>query len=245
MELVLTTEKRIDVFVCTAQAALGEKLRCCLNRWACAACVELSIEIAAAPPPPGRRVTLLFLDMDSVDVAERNALNVRGTGLIVVSGDAGRVIRSYRWHPAAFLKPDFDARRLAETLNACSRTWQSGRLCLNSPSLRKPFRLPLGRILYVEAYRHYCLLAQKNHAVKARFALGELEEALPAPPFVRCHKSYLVHLDAVEKMSYTTLKLRDNGFAVPVGRTYHDDVCRALDAWREGEPFHGGLHTDL
>ncbi len=245
MDLELTTEKRIEVLVCTASKALGEKLRRALRRWACAACVELSLEVAALPLEQGRRAPLLFLDMDSVDVSACDALNIRGTGLIVVSGDAGRVIHSYRWHPAAFLKPDFDARRLAEALNTCSRTWQSGRVCLNSPSPRKPFRLPLGRVRYVEAYRHYCLLAQKNHAVKARFALGELEEALPDPPFARCHKSYLVHLDAVEKISYTTLTLRDDGFTVPIGRTYHDDLCRALDAWREGEPNYGGFHTGL
>jgi DNA-binding LytR/AlgR family response regulator len=50
---------------------------------------------------------------------------------------------------------------------------------------------------------------QKNHIVELHTAegvlrtsqsarLGELEARLPSPPFVRCHRSYLVNLDYVQ-----------------------------------------------
>jgi len=231
----LTVDKAAVFLVCTASPALRERLRAILRDWARRECVELSLEQADALPERMQPVDLLFLDMDSVGVPERSVVGGGETGLIIISGDAGRVIRSYRWHPAAFLKPDLDARRVAEALNACADRWQQGRFYLESPFRRNSFHLPIGRIRYIEAYRHYCLLNQQSLSVRARFAMGELESVLPAPPFFRCHKSYLVHLDAVEKMSYTTLTLRDDGYCLPVGRTYHEALRRALYEWQGGD----------
>ncbi len=231
----LAAEKRLRFLVCTGSAELEKKLRAGLRRWACGECVELSADFAPGFPQRADRADVLFLDMDSVDAPERGKLEADCGALIVLSGDAGRAIRSYRWHPAAFLKPDFDARRLAEALGASAAAWQAGVRYLESPYRRQTWRLPLGRLRFVEAQRHYCLLNQQRLSVRARFSLGELERSLPQPPFVRCHKSYLVHLGAVEKVGYTALTLRDDGCTLPVGRIYYDALCRALRAWREEE----------
>ena len=180
--------------------------------------------------------------MDSVELSEQGRLE-KG-GLIVISRDAGRAIHSYRWHPSAFLKPDFDERRLIDALNACERYWQRGRVCLESPYRRRAFRLPLGRVRYVEASAHYCLFNQGRRSVRFRYAVNEMEALLPKPPFVRCHRCYLVHLDAVKKMTYTMLTLRD-GVSLPLGRTYIDSVREALSLWREGELSDADIHTGL
>ena len=74
---------------------------------------------------------------------------------------------------------------------------------------RRAFRLPLGRVRFVEASAHYCLFNQGKNSVRFRFATQELEKLLPQPPFARCHRSYLVHLSAVAEMTYTTLTLID------------------------------------
>ena len=47
-------------------------------------------------------------------------------------------------------------------------------------------------------------------------------------------RSFLVHLGAVERMTYTTVTLR-SGAALPLGRTYVKTLREALAAWREGE----------
>ena len=219
--------------VCTASEALGARLERMLLRWARSECVDLTVELRdSLAPLPGGSPELLILDMDSVDLPERGRLEK--AGLIVISRDAGRAIHSYRWHPAAFLKPDFDERRLGEALAACEKQWQGGRVCLESPYRRRTFRLPLGRVRYVEASAHYCLFSQGKQTVRVRCAAGELEELLPKPPFARCHRSYLVHLNEVEGMTYTALTLKD-GESLPLGRTYVRPLRAALEAWREGE----------
>ncbi len=240
----LLCKKPIRAVISTSADALAEKLRARLLRWACGECVVLSVARADnAVAWKDESADLLFLDLDSVRLAELTEARA-GAGLIVVSRDAGHAIRSYRWHPDAFLKPDFGMRTLAEALTACERLWQRGRLCPESPYVNKTLRLTLGRVRYIEAAAHYCVFEQGSRPVRARFAVGELEGTLPNPPFVRCHRSYFVHLNEVDHMSYTALTLKD-GSQLPVGRTYVQSLREALLTWKEGELYNDDRHTDL
>ena len=231
----LVCDKTVSAVVCTASDALAARMGHMLLRWADRECVRLAVERRdSLISPQDLGAELLILDMDSVELPERGRLEKERVGLIVISRDAGRAIHSYRWHPAAFLKPDFDGRRLSEALAACEKNWQRGRVCLESPYVRRAFRLPLGRVRYVETAAHYCLFNQGKQTVRVRFAAKELEEVLPKPPFVRCHRSFFVHLAEVEGVSYTTLTLRDGG-SLPLGRTYIRPLREALKAWNEKE----------
>ena len=241
----LVCDEAARAVICSESEALAQRLQDMLRRWACSECVALSVErIGQKALQEDRGARLLILDMDSVELPEHGRLEKEQTGLIVISRDAGRAIHSYRWHPAAFLKPDFDERRLTEALNACEKYWRRARICLESPYRRRSFQLPLGRVRYVEAAAHYCLFNQDRQSVRMRFVTNELEALLPKPPFIRCHRSYLVHLDAVEGMTYTTLTLSD-GTALPLGRTYIRPLREALQAWRGREMLHDDLHFDL
>ena len=231
--------------ICSGSGPMSSRLQDMLLRWACSACVALTVERTNSPAlPEGRSVQLLILDMDSVEMTENTRLETGETGLIVISRDVARAIHSYRWHPAAFLKPDFDARRLAEALAACEKFWRRARVCLESPYKRRDYRLPLGQIRYVEAAAHYCLFNLGRQSARVRYGVNTLEALLPTPPFVRCHRSYFVHLDAVERMSYTALKLKSGG-CLPLGRTYVKAVRDALAAWQEGNISNDDLDSDL
>ena len=238
-------DNAICVRVCTASEEMAARLIGMLRRWACAECVVLSAERTDAVSfGDGGGFRLLILDMDSVEPAEKLPTRQADTGLILISGDAGRAIRSYRWHPSAFLKPDFDQNQLADAMNACERHLQCGRLGLESPSKRRTFRLPLGRIRYVEAAKHYCLFNQGKTSIRMRYSVDEAEKLLPGPPFIRCHRSYIVHLGAVTGMTYTAVTLR-GGVSIPLGRTYVRSVRTALQAWQRGDYPYDDFNTGL
>ena len=238
-------DNAICVRVCTASEEMAARLIDMLRRWACTECVVLSAERADAVSFGDYGSSqLLILDMDSMEPTEVLSTRHADTGLILISGDAGRVIRSYRWHPSAFLKPDFDLNRLADAMNACERYLQCGRLGLESPLKRRPFRLPLGRIRYVEAAKHYCMFNQGKSSIRLRYSVDETEQQLPKPPFVRCHRSYIVHLDCVTGMTYNTVTLR-GGISIPLGRTYIQSVRAALQAWQRGEYPYDDFNTGL
>ena len=237
-EIVLSVayDSEVRVRVCTASLEMAERLLRMLRRWACAECVVLSAErtdrVSFEDDWPAQ---LLVLDMDSIELPDSLPQRPADAGLIVISGDAGRTIRSYRWHPSAFLKPDFDMGRLRNALSACERYLRCGQLGLESPYIRRAFRLPIGRIRYVEAAAHYCLFNQGRNSIRLRFSIDEAEKQLPSPPFVRCHRSYIVNLGAVTGMTYTTVTLR-GGVTLPLGRTCVRSLREALEKWkREGQ----------
>ena len=95
--------------------------------------------------------------------------------------------------------------------------------------------VPVGEIRYIESRGHSCDIHLPQRVVSVRRSIDELETLLPLPPFVRCHRSYIVRLDAVERMSYTAAALR-GGESLPLGRKYVKALRASLEAWQEGEP---------
>lgn len=99
-------------------------------------------------------------------------------------------------------------------------------------------------LLAIESSDNYCTVHYRKQAQPAkelmRSSLSRLEtqldEQLPADrrPFVRCHRSYVVNLDYVERVSGNAqgykLHLAQGALVVPVARKYNDTLIRRLHA---------------
>lgn len=168
----LLCKKTIRAVICTRSDALAERLREQLLRWACGECVALSVaHTGDASAWKDESADLLFLDLDSIRPA--GLTEARPRGLIVISRDSEHTIRSFRWHPDAFLEPEFDTPALAEALAVCERLWFQGRFILRSPYIRRELLLPLGRVRCIEAAAHGGPQAARDGLPhKAVFAAG-------------------------------------------------------------------------
>ena len=89
-------------------------------------------------------------------------------------------------------------------------------------------RLMLESIDLVEAYDKYCFVfaAGKKHMVNNR--LRDFSEALPQDQFLQVHRSYLVNLQAIEKISIQTSSIEVAGKKIPVGKTYKEKLFSRL-----------------
>jgi DNA-binding LytR/AlgR family response regulator len=96
---------------------------------------------------------------------------------------------------------------------------------------REEFQIPLADIRYVKAASNYFEI----HTVARRYLvygqLKTIEALLPAPRFVRIHRSYIVALDRVRVVSGATLTLDDAELAV--GPAYRQQFHAAWTAWRD------------
>ncbi len=238
-------DKPVCANICTASEKTAERLHSMLLRWADSECVALYARWTQHISPRSQSDTqLVILDVDTVDLPEKTPPRDDTFGLIAISGDAARAICAYRLHPTAFLKSDFDLPGLADALTVCEKYWAQGRIGLGAPYRRRSFRLPLGNIRYIEAEAHYCRFNQGKTEIRLRFSIDELERLLPAPPFIRCHRSFMVHLGAVAGMTYTTVTLRGSE-SLPLGRTYVRILRSALQAWQRGEKRDDSFGLDL
>ena len=96
-------------------------------------------------------------------------------------------------------------------------------------------RLNIADITYAEAMGHVLQLHTVDGVChETRMAMKEAEEKLGAD-FVHCHRSYLVNLRHVRRISRTDVML-DDGTALPLSRRLYDAVNRAFIAhYREEE----------
>jgi len=88
-------------------------------------------------------------------------------------------------------------------------------------------RVRLADLRVVEGYGNFA----KFHLTSGRVlltaeTLKQLESQLPAALFLRVHKSFLVNLSHVERLSGNVLRVGPR--EVPVGATYRQDVLRRL-----------------
>lgn len=96
------------------------------------------------------------------------------------------------------------------------------------------FLVPLSEVVYFEASGKYSYAHTRNKKVLTGFSLGQLEERLPADSFLRVHRSTIVNVDAIRKVTRdktrgTLVVLADeNETSVKVSDTYLPSVREAL-----------------
>ena len=88
-------------------------------------------------------------------------------------------------------------------------------------------RVRFADLLFVEGCGNFvkCHLASGRVLLTAE-TMKQMESQLPAGQFVRVHKSYLVSLARVERLSGNVLRVGTR--ELPVGSTYRHDVLRHL-----------------
>lgn len=88
-------------------------------------------------------------------------------------------------------------------------------------------QIKLEQLLYVESRGNNVILhLDNNHTLTIRLALVNLMDKLPSSKFLRCHKSFVVALNKVEKMDYDFLYLQEN--IIPIGRKYREIIRNAF-----------------
>lgn len=93
----------------------------------------------------------------------------------------------------------------------------------------KLLRVSLDDILYIHGLKDYVKIHIKGGTpVTSLLNLSKLQQALPAPEFMRVHRSYIVHMtkiDMIDRMRFVF----GNEY-IPVSDSYKDDVLHFIDA---------------
>ncbi|GAB3507260.1 LytTR family DNA-binding domain-containing protein [Spirosoma knui] len=111
-------------------------------------------------------------------------------------------------------------------------------LTLTAENDKDTVTLPAQDLLFIESSDNYCTVVYINHGqpIKSllRSSLSRLEGQINAPHIVRCHRSYVVNLDKVERVTGNAqgykLHLSGGQHQVPVARRYNDTLVAELKA---------------
>ncbi|MCI9156667.1 MAG: LytTR family transcriptional regulator [Lawsonibacter sp.] len=224
----------IQLGICVSNDTLYQRLAHLTALWAQEMCVRLEIHpVPQSSSPDGMDIFMFEPDSHTAAVeqwADRRRMIKQPAALIALVGNSRQAIASYRCHPTALLQQSPNYVQLSAALNQCQPAWSQGVIWLNLFYQREPVRIPLYQIQYLEAQGRNTRLQCTSGLFDVNKPLGQIAELLPQPPFLRCQKSFLVHLSAVSRVQNGMLTM-SNGREIPISRKQVRETQQKVDQW--------------
>lgn len=178
-------------------------------------------------------IELVFLDINMPDI---NGLQLvehfRHKPLVVfTTAHSAYAIESYQVEAIDYLLKPFDyarflkaVSRAEERLKALSRS-SPPFLFINTGNQKQ--RIMLDALLYIESEGNYVSYATKTAKHLVRASIRDTLTTLPADQFVQIHRSYIVALQAIDRIEDNRVFIADR--MLPIGATYREGFSRRID----------------
>ncbi len=222
--------------VCDDNPADASYVGALLKKWGCAAGYALKIEkypsaeafLSAYGEDPSFDV--LFLDiemgnMSGVELAKRLRQSGAGLQLVFVTGYMEYIAEGYDVEALHYLIKPVTAEKLYAVLDRAVERLKTREhtLILSLPD--GTVRLPLHEIRYLDVLKNYVTVhGAEDYSVKR--TLNDLEGELD-DSFYRIHRSYIVNLRFIRKITKTEVILKD-GTALPLSRKMYEGLNQAV-----------------
>lgn len=92
---------------------------------------------------------------------------------------------------------------------------------------KKIIRLDISGLKYVESQSDYIRLVSEKDAILVLQSLKYMENILPGEEFLRCHKSFIINLKYVDRITGNIIKIGDQ--EIPIGRHYKQDLMEVIE----------------
>lgn len=179
---------------------------------------------------------ILFVDiqmehMNGMELARRIRETDREIALVFTTGDEGYLEEGYEVEAMYYLLKPLSREKISRCMEKLSLRRHMEHWVLVHGK-EEALRLFVGRITYVEARGHGCMVETwsklgETSRTEIMESISEMAETLSPYGFVRCHRSYLCRVDSIYRIGKTELLL-ENGSMVPVSRRMYKEVSRAF-----------------
>jgi DNA-binding LytR/AlgR family response regulator len=170
--------------------------------------------------------------MDGISLAKRLRAEGQRMQILFVTGFASLIGEGYEVSALHFLVKPIEEEKLHEVLHkALSLIEQTEPYVVVDTAVGKA-RIFHRDILYVEAFAHSTNIQTTKGSYDAKLTIGELEKSL-GNSFFRCHRSYLVGLRIIERVTRSDVIL-DNGKAIPLSRRLYESANMAFITFYRG-----------
>lgn len=215
-----------------------------LNRWA----TEKSISLQTVSFSSAERFLfsyaedkawdILLLDiemgaMDGISLAKRIRQDDPAVQIVFITGFADFLAEGYEVSALHYLMKPVRAEKLFSVLDRAVSAMQRKEPAVLLPVEGEMCRVPVRQIQYVEAFSHSVSVVTDGECFSVKHSISEME-ALLGSSFLRCHRSYLVGLKHIARLSKTEVIL-DGGKSLPLSRSAAPLVHKAFISYYTGE----------
>ena len=181
---------------------------------------------------------ILLLDiemgaMDGVTMAKRVRQDNEAVQIVFITGFADYISEGYEVSALHYLMKPVKQDKLFAVLDRAVAAMQKSERVILLPVGGEMLRLPVGRVQYVEAFSHTVAIVTGTDTIQVKMPISEVEKLL-GEGFIRCHRSYLVGLKYIARLSKTEVIL-DNCKALPLSRSAAPLVHKAFISYYTGE----------
>jgi DNA-binding LytR/AlgR family response regulator len=181
-------------------------------------------------------VDLIFLDIKMPDISGIEFIKClpQPPMVIFTTAYSKYAVQGFELDAVDYLLKPFS---LARFTKACSKALEKKRL-FNKETPDYIFiktgyeeeKVMLEEILYLEAEGNYITLVLANKKLLTRQTMADILQMLPTDEFVRIHRSYIIALSKIQKISRQEITVA--GSTIPVGVSYEEklsDIKRKLN----------------
>ncbi len=181
---------------------------------------------------------ILLLDiemgaMDGITLAKKVRQNNESVQMVFITGFADYISEGYEVAALHYLMKPVKQDKLFAVLDRAVASIQKTERVILLPAGGEMLRLPISQVQYVEAFSHTVAIVTGADTIQVKMPISEIEKML-GEGFIRCHRSYLVGLKHIARLSKTEVIL-DSGKALPLSRGAAVTVHKAFISYYTGE----------
>lgn len=181
---------------------------------------------------------ILLLDiemgaMDGVTMAKKVRQDNENIQIVFITGYPDYIAEGYEVAAIHYLMKPVSKDKLFFVLDRALGNIKKGSRVILLPLDGEVLRLPIDNIQYVEAFNHSVTIITKTEIYEIKKSLTEMIKLL-GNDFIRCHRSYLVGLKYISRISKKEVIL-DNGKVLPLSRSAAPVVHRAFVSYYTGD----------
>lgn len=215
-----------------------------LNRWAGERQVTIQAELFPSSEAflfryaEDKNLDILLLDiemgaMDGVSLAKRIRQENDSVQIVFITGFGDYIAEGYEVSALHYLMKPVKQDKLFSVLDRAVSAIQKTERVILLPVGGEMLRLSMSRIQYVEAFSHSVNIVTTSDSLQIKMPISEIEKQL-GDGFVRCHRSYLVGLKHIARLSKTEVIL-DSGKMLPLSRSAAPLVHKAFISYYAGD----------
>lgn len=184
-------------------------------------------------------VDIMFLDINMPGLTGLELLETMSKRPFVILTTAYKeyALESYNYDVVDYLVKPFDFKRFLSAIDkVINRIGSAKKMTEATPERRDHIILKVdgdimkvhfNEIVYTQSHGNYVKFYTRGKILMSQITTQEVENKLDEKLFVRIHKSYLVALTEISKISGGQLSLKD-GTVLPVGNFYKKNVIDRL-----------------
>lgn len=181
---------------------------------------------------------ILFLDikmgaMDGLTMAKKLRQDNEIVQIVFITGFADYIADGYEVSALHYLMKPVNRDKLFAVLDRAVAALQKTEKSILLPIGGETLRLSTSRIQYVESFSHNAAIVTETDILQVKMPISELAKLL-GEAFIRCHRSYLVNLEHIARLSRTEVFL-DSNKTLPLSRSAAPLVHKAFVSYYTGD----------